>query len=47
MTPEGDFVGSGMGLVVKETTSRLTDADRQAIATYILSLPPLESAAGP
>jgi mono/diheme cytochrome c family protein len=47
MTPEGDFVGSGMGLVVKETTSRLTDADRQAIADYILSLPPLESAAGP
>jgi mono/diheme cytochrome c family protein len=47
MTPEGDFVGGAMGLVVEETTGRLTDADREAIARYVLSLPAMESAAGP
>ena len=39
-TPDGDFVGSGMGEVVKGT-GELTDADRQAIAVYVKSLPPL------
>ena len=39
-TPDGDFVGSGMGEVVKGT-AELTDADRHAIAVYIKSLPPL------
>jgi len=38
-TPDFDFVGSGMGEVVKNT-GRLTDADRRAIAVYIKSLPP-------
>jgi mono/diheme cytochrome c family protein len=38
--PDGDFVGSVMGEVV-ESTSELTDADRQAIAAYLASLPPV------
>ena len=36
--PDGDFVGSLMGEVVNGT-SKLTDADRQAIAVYLQSLP--------
>jgi mono/diheme cytochrome c family protein len=40
MLPDFDAVGSAMGEVV-QTTSRLTDADRQAIAVYLESLPPL------
>jgi mono/diheme cytochrome c family protein len=40
--PDGDFVGSLMGEVV-EGTGRLTDADRQAIAVYILSQPPISN----
>ena len=39
-TPDGDYVGSGMGEVV-EGTAKLTDADRHAIAVYIKSLPAL------
>jgi len=38
--PDGDFVGSGMGEVVNGT-SKLTDADREAIAVYLQSLPPI------
>lgn len=38
--PDGDFVGSVMGEVVKGT-SKLTDADRQAIAVYLQSMPPI------
>jgi mono/diheme cytochrome c family protein len=38
--PDGDFVGSLMGEVVNGT-SKLTDADRQAIAVYLQSVPPL------
>ncbi len=36
--PDGDFVGSMMGEVVNGT-SKLTNADRQAIAAYLQSLP--------
>jgi mono/diheme cytochrome c family protein len=39
-TPDFDFVGSGMADVVKGTAA-LDDADRRAIAVYILSLPPI------
>lgn len=39
MTPDGDFVANGMADVV-DGTSKLTDADRRAIAVYIKSLPP-------
>jgi mono/diheme cytochrome c family protein len=38
MTPDSDFVGSGMKAVVRGT-SKLTDADRHAIAVYIKSVP--------
>lgn len=40
--PDGDFVGSVMGEVVAGT-SKLTDADRQAIAVYIMSQPPISN----
>lgn len=40
--PDGDYVGSVMGEVV-DGTSKLTDADRQAIAVYVLSLPPVSN----
>jgi len=39
--PDGDFVGSIMGEVVDASTSKLTDADRQAIATYLATVPPV------
>ncbi len=45
MEPDGDFVSGSMGDVV-ENTGKLTAEDRQAIAAYIKSLPPLPSAAG-
>jgi mono/diheme cytochrome c family protein len=41
--PDGDFVGGEMAEVVKETTSKLTDADLQAMLAYLRSVPPLES----
>jgi mono/diheme cytochrome c family protein len=40
-TPDGDSVGGAMAKVVRDT-SRLSDADRDAIAVYIKSLPPIE-----
>jgi len=39
--PEGDTVGGDMGKVVANT-ARLSDADRNAMAAYIKSLPPVE-----
>ena len=45
MTPDGDFTGGTMATVVKGT-SKLTPADRKAIAVYIKSLPPKASAPG-
>ncbi len=41
LLPDGDVVGSLMGEVVEHSTSRLTDEDRDAIAAYLLSLPPI------
>jgi mono/diheme cytochrome c family protein len=41
-TPEFDFVGGAMAEVVKNT-SRLDDADRQAIAFYLRSIPAIRS----
>jgi mono/diheme cytochrome c family protein len=41
-TPDFDFVGGAMTEIVKSTT-RLTDADRGAIATYLQSLPAIRS----
>jgi mono/diheme cytochrome c family protein len=40
--PDGDSVGSSMGEVV-ENTSKLSDADRQAMAVYIKSLPVVDN----
>jgi mono/diheme cytochrome c family protein len=39
-TPDFDWVGSGMGEVVNNSTSKLTDEDRRAIAVYLKALPP-------
>lgn len=39
-TPDFDFVGGTMGDIVKNT-SRLTEADRRAIAVYLRSVPPV------
>ena len=44
MTPDGDFLGGAMEEVINNGTSKLTDADRAAIATYIKALPGLPSA---
>ncbi|MFL6696688.1 MAG: hypothetical protein ACJ8GJ_05935, partial [Vitreoscilla sp.] len=38
MTPDSDLVGSGMKAVVRGT-SKLTDADRHAMAVYLKSVP--------
>lgn len=39
MTPEGDVVGGHMGTIIDLGTSRLSESDRRAIATYLRSLP--------
>lgn len=39
--PDGDFAGGAMTEVIDDSTSHLSDEDRAAIATYLLSLPPL------
>jgi mono/diheme cytochrome c family protein len=44
MTPDSDRVGGRM-LEVVANTSKLTDADRAAIAAYIKSLPAVDGAA--
>jgi mono/diheme cytochrome c family protein len=41
MTPDADVVGGEMTDVVRNT-SQLSDQDRQAMATYLKSLPPVE-----
>lgn len=41
MTPDGDFTGSTMMLVVRNM-SRLSDADRDAMAAYLKSLPAID-----
>lgn len=44
LKPDYDSFGGGMGEVVDEATGKLTKEDRDAIAEYLLSLPPVESA---
>lgn len=44
LTPDYDSFGAGMGEVVKDGTSKLTKEDREAIAEFLLALPPVESA---
>ena len=43
MLPDGDFVGSTMGAVIDNSTSKLTKQDRLAIATYLKSIEPQSS----
>jgi mono/diheme cytochrome c family protein len=45
--PDGDVLGGAMSEVVDDATSHLTAEDRDAIAEYLLSLPPLASAPAP
>jgi mono/diheme cytochrome c family protein len=42
-TPDGDYAGGLMAEVIDESTSQLTAEDREALATYLLSLPPIEN----
>jgi hypothetical protein len=44
MTREGDFVGGAMAEVVDESTSRLTDGDRAAVASFLRTLSPVRNA---
>ncbi len=46
ITPDGDFVGSGMADVVANT-AKLSDADRHSIAIFLKALPPRESTPKP
>lgn len=39
--PDGDFAGGTMTEVIEESTSKLSEDDRKAIASYLLSVPPL------
>lgn len=43
-TPDGDYAGGMMAEVVDNSTAHLTRADREAIAEFIFSLPPVEHA---
>jgi mono/diheme cytochrome c family protein len=43
MTPDGDFAGDLMADVIDNSTSVLTREDRRAIASYLKSLPAVES----
>lgn len=44
LKPDYDSFGGGMGEVVEEGTGKLTEEDRDAIAEFLLALPPIESA---
>jgi hypothetical protein len=44
MDPDGDFAGGLMAEVIDQGTSHLPKEDLEAIATYILSLPPVRHA---
>jgi mono/diheme cytochrome c family protein len=45
-TPSGDVLGAGMSAVVRNL-AELPETDRQAIAVYLKSLPPLDAATKP
>jgi mono/diheme cytochrome c family protein len=45
LLPDGDVVGSLMAEVVQHSTSKMTDSDRDAVATYLQSLPPIANPA--
>ena len=46
MTPSGDYAGGPMAEVIRNT-AELSAADREAIAAYILSLPPRQGPKAP
>jgi hypothetical protein len=39
MAPDGDFAGGGMHDVIRDGTARLSAADRDAIAAWLLAMP--------
>lgn len=39
LLPDGDFIGGAMSEVVENSSSHWTDADREAVAEYLMSLP--------
>ena len=41
LLPNGDVAGSAMGEVIANGTSKMTDQDREAVAVYLESLPPI------
>ena len=43
-TPDFDFAGSLMADVIADNTSKMSDADLRAIATYLKQLPPINNA---
>lgn len=43
MKPDGDFAEGAMAEVIEYSTAALSEDDRQAIAVYLLSLPPVDS----
>jgi mono/diheme cytochrome c family protein len=43
--PNGDTVGSVMGEVIRSGTSKMTDGDRDAVASYLESLSPISNPA--
>ena len=43
MLPDGDFVGSDMGEVIDQSTSRLTQVDLKAMVEYLRSIQPVEN----
>jgi mono/diheme cytochrome c family protein len=45
MTPDGDFVGSSMAEVVRNTSGKMTDGDMRAVVSYLRSLPPVHTPA--
>jgi len=47
MLPDGDFVGSDMGEVVDQATSRLNDTDIKAMIAYLRALRPVENRVEP
>ncbi len=43
MLPDGDFTGGNMSAVIDDNTSKLSAADREAIALYLKSVPAIDS----
>jgi mono/diheme cytochrome c family protein len=47
LTPDGDSAGGLMAEVIENSTGKLTDEDRKAIAAYLKSIPAIPGAAKP